>query len=99
MSAIIWNRRQMVQGITAAMAGACVGRAQIGGEPASESVRVGESEVAVSFSGQSSLSKTELLDWVRRSATAVARYFGSFPVSRAKLGISSRPGRQGVAGG
>ena len=39
------------------------------------------------------------MNWVNQSATAVARYFGHFPVPRARLAIAVREGRQGVSGG
>ena len=45
------------------------------------------------------LTQAQLLEWVNQCATAVARYFGRFPAPKARLAISVREGRRGVAAG
>ena len=63
-------------------------------------IRVGESELSITFNGATAdLTQPELIAWVNQCATAVARYFGRFPVSRARLDIAVREGRRGVPGG
>jgi len=91
------SRRQVVRGLTAGLAGVCAGLGQPG---PTEQLRIGESELEVTFGGgQFDLSRPQVLDWVNQSANAVARYFGRFPVPKARLTILSREGRQGVSGG
>jgi hypothetical protein len=60
-------------------------------------VASGNLEVAIA-PGQMLLSRAELLDWVRRSAHAVAVYYGRFPVRSARVLIVPVEGR-GVLGG
>jgi hypothetical protein len=91
------NRREMVRSVTTGLGVAwfCYGQTV-----APNPIRVGESELEVTFSGVASdLTESELLAWVNQCATAVARYFGRFPVPKARLAISVREGRRGVSGG
>jgi hypothetical protein len=68
--------------------------------PEPERLQIGESELEILFAGSTlDLPKEALLEWVRQCATAVARYFGRFPVAKARVSIFSREGRQGVSGG
>jgi hypothetical protein len=63
-------------------------------------IHIGESVLDVSFNaGLSDVTPSELLAWVKQCATAVAQYFGRFPVSKARLAIQVTEGRQGVSGG
>ena len=89
----------MVRGLTSGLITACLSPAQTAtAEP--ERLRIGASELEVTWgSVQFDLPKSDLLHWVNQCATAVARYFGSFPVARARLVILAREGRQGVSGG
>jgi hypothetical protein len=65
-----------------------------------EKMRVGESDLEITLTGaQFDLPQADVLNWVNQSATAVARYFGRFPVPKARLMIAAREGRQGVSGG
>jgi hypothetical protein len=55
----------------------------------SERVEVGGATLDVVISSDEfSLGNSALLDWVRRSATAVAAYFGQFPVSHVRVYIT-----------
>jgi len=55
----------------------------------SERVEVGGATLDVFISSDEfSLGSSALLEWVRRSATAVAAYFGQFPVSHARVYIT-----------
>jgi hypothetical protein len=91
------SRRYIVRSVTHGLAGAWLVRAQ---ETGGEQLRIGGSEIEVRFAGTvPDLDKSALLAWVRRSADAVARYFGRFPVSHARVLISVQDGRGGVSGG
>ena len=90
------NRRNLVQQLTVGLASPWFALAQ----EAPEKLRIGESELEVTFAGVPfDLPRSDLVQWVRQCARAVAGYFGRFPVARAGLTIISREGRQGVAGG
>src|SRR5579871_1627495 len=95
-----YSRRQWLGGAAAGLVGVgCFGQTDAPAGPP-EHVRVGDSDVDVTFRGSSTdLDRAELLGWVQQCATAVGKYFGRFPVPRARLQIVSRPGRQGVSGG
>lgn len=83
--------------MTSGIAGAYLARGQA---TVPERLRIGESQIELSFSGPSpDLSTSDLLEWVRRSGESVARYYGRFPVPRARLLIGVREGREGVSGG
>jgi hypothetical protein len=91
------SRRSAVRGFTAGLASAMMGWSQPGAE---DRLRIGDSDIDVIWgSSQFDLPKAELLAWMNRCATGVARYFGHFPVSKARLTVISREGRTGVAGG
>jgi hypothetical protein len=70
----------------------CAATAQ--GRPArGYTVRVGPSVVEVSIAGGDlALTDEQLLRWIRRSATAVAGYYGRFPVPLVQLNISTQGG-------
>ncbi len=90
----------MVRSITSLAAAAlCSGQTESShDEPAK--IRVGESDVEVTISGaMTDLKQSEVFTWVSNCATAVIRYFGRFPVPRARLAILVREGRRGVSGG
>src|SRR5579871_2831074 len=93
------NRREIVRGITSGLVMARLGAAQVSpGEPESppDRLQVGGADLEVRFGGaRLDLPRKDLLDWVNGSATAVARYFGRFPVPKARLLILSREGRSG----
>jgi hypothetical protein len=95
------NRRVLVRRLTTGLGCACLCPGQVGSatvEP--DRLRIGESDLEVTFSGAPlDLARSDLLTWVKQCATAVARYFGRFPVEKARLAIFSRDGRQGVSGG
>ncbi len=103
------SRRQVVQSLTTGLvtAGFCPGQiapspvgATVAVPTAPERLRIGESELEITFAGaQCDLAKSDLLDWVNQCATGVARYFGRFPVPKARLVVTCREGRQGVSGG
>ena len=68
--------------------------------PVNEHIRVGDSEIEVSIGGAAlDLATSDVLAWVHECATAVSRYFGRFPVDKARLTIAAREGRPGVANG
>jgi hypothetical protein len=91
------SRRSAVRGFTLGLASALMGWSQPGAE---DRLRIGDSDIDVIWgTTQSDLSRADLLAWVSRCATGVARYFGRFPVSKARLSVVSREGRAGVAGG
>jgi hypothetical protein len=90
----------MVRRLTIGIATACLCLGQPATNGPAERIRVGESDLEVTFGGgEFDLAKSDLLDWVNRSAMAVARYFGRFPLPKARLLILAREGRQGVSGG
>lgn len=63
-------------------------------------MRVGKSDLEVTIGGAAAdVTQSELLAWVNQCATAVTRYFGRFPVPKARLAILVREGRRGVSGG
>lgn len=91
------SRRSLVRSMTTGIASAFFLR---GRPTAPDRLRLGESQIEVSYSGPTpDLSKSDLLEWVQRSANAVARYYGRFPVPAARLLISVREGREGISGG
>jgi hypothetical protein len=99
------NRREMVRSVTTGLGltGLCSGflcgqTGESRGGPTQ--IRVGDSKLDVTISGGvADVTQSELLAWVNHCATAVARYFGSFPVPAARLAILVREGRRGVSGG
>ena len=95
------TRRTLVCSLPCALGAVSLSWAQDGAATQAPSrLRVGESEIEVTFGeGSFDLGRDELLHWVNESASAVARYFGRFPVPKARLLINSREGRQGVSGG
>jgi hypothetical protein len=57
------------------------------------------STIEVSFEGDTgAVSRDELLNWVKRAATAVCTYYGKYPVAHVKLEVHVRGG-PGVHGG
>lgn len=61
---------------------------------------VGGGHLEVSFAGQGfDLPRPAILDWVKQSARAVAGYYGTFPVPRARLRIEMAQGERGVSRG
>jgi hypothetical protein len=87
-----------VRSITAALGATvlCSGQADM----TPKLIRVGESELEVTLgSGLATVTEAELFAWVHQCATAVARYFGRFPVPKARLAIQVLEGRRGVSGG
>jgi hypothetical protein len=50
-------------------------------------------------SGHRDLSDPELFKWISDAAQAVARYYGAFPVPRARLRVAFAAGRRGVRNG
>jgi hypothetical protein len=91
------SRRSLVRSMTTGIAGVYLARGQ---SIPPDRLNIGESHIEVSFSGPTpDLSKSDLLDWVHRSADAVARYYGRFPVPGARLLVGVREGRDGVSGG
>jgi hypothetical protein len=88
------NRRNALRVVGAALAGAVYGSGQVTG------IRIGKTDLEVTLHGElANLKQPDLMAWVRQCATAVARYFGRFPVPRAQLTIVVRDGRRGVSGG
>jgi hypothetical protein len=70
-----------------------------GGAQAAERVSVPGGEISVEIAGESAvLDRGALTAWVRKSAQAVAEFYGRFPVARTRLIVTPRPGR-GVGGG
>jgi hypothetical protein len=66
---------------------------------AAERVTVPGGTISVELASESStLDRTALLDWVRKSAQAVAEFYGHFPVAETRLVVALKPGR-GVSGG
>lgn len=87
----------MVRGITTGLVASCFCHGQ--GEGAAR-IQVGQSELEVTRTGGTgALTPAELIEWVKQCAAAVARYFGRFPVIRARLEIAVREGGRGVSGG
>src|ERR1051325_4532111 len=100
MSIGLLTRRQLLGGACAAMAARNADAQPSSPGTDADHLRVGASDIEITFTGASfDLKKAELLAWVNQCATAVARYYGAFPVARARLMLVSREGRQGVAGG
>ena len=67
--------------------------------PAIETLTVGRSALELQFApGFGPAVKAEARAWVRRSADAVARYFGAFPVAQAEVLLTPADG-SGVRGG
>jgi hypothetical protein len=80
------NRRTLLRTLMATPAG--LGHA-LQGTDAPERIQVGGATIDIDIdSGQSELGKTDLLDWVTRSARAVTGYFGRFPVAHARVRIT-----------
>ena len=102
MSSAWFSRREIVRGITSGLAMANLRAAQTIAPDAveREQLPVGKSELEVIFSaGHLDASRSDVVQWVNRSAAAVADYFGRFPVPQARLAILPRQGRQGVFSG
>jgi hypothetical protein len=67
--------------------------------PQHETLKICTSTLDVNFDGTSnSLSRQDLLAWVRRAGEAVCTYYGKFPVSHVRLDVRVR-GNAGVHGG
>jgi hypothetical protein len=68
----------------------------------SQTLTIGGATLQVDFgpsapnSGSFDLPTSEILDWVRRAATAVSTYYGRFPVSRDRILIQPAADRSGV---
>jgi hypothetical protein len=56
------------------------------------SLDVGGAQIDVSFRGEMDLSHADLMAWVDRCARAVTRYFGRFPVAKARITLVAGPG-------
>ena len=66
---------------------------------ADEELRAGDSVLQLEFDrGTFSAGDVEILEWVRRSADIVSRYYSRFPASRATIRLAPQPGA-GVHGG
>lgn len=62
--------------------------------------RIGGSTLQVDFApGTLDLPPSAILQWVRNAATAVATYYGRFPVPRDRILVVPRPGNSGVMHG
>jgi len=71
------------------LTGACQQQVQL----PPETMKICGSTIAVSFDGSSnSISRQDLLTWIRRAGEAVCTYYGKFPVSRTKLDVRIRGG-------
>jgi hypothetical protein len=69
------------------------------GAGARERVTVPGGEITVELTRESdTLDRTALMDWVRKSAEAVAGFYGHFPVATTHLLVTPQPG-SGVRGG
>lgn len=63
----------------------------------SQTLTIGGATLQVDFGpGSFDLPAAQLLDWVRRAATAVTTYYGHFPVPRDRILIEPGPDRAGV---
>ena len=65
-----------------------------------DTVRIGNSVIKVTFApGELAVSHTELMHWIKSAVTAVAGFYGEFPVAKLNLMIapSRRDGLNGVA--
>ena len=61
--------------------------------PQHETSKICGSTIDVNFDGSAnSLSRQDLLNWVRRAGDAVCTYYGKFPVARMKLDVRIRGG-------
>ena len=66
----------------------------------SQTFRVGGATVEVDFSpGHLDLPFAQVIPWVENAASAVATYYGRFPVPRDRILIQIRPGEEGVMQG
>jgi hypothetical protein len=66
---------------------------------ADEELRAGDSVLQLQFDrGTFSAGDAEILEWVRRSADIVSRYYTRFPARRAAIRLAPQPG-EGVHGG
>jgi hypothetical protein len=96
------SRRDLILGITGGRLTLPPLAAQVNapnGEQPTQ-LRIGSSQLEVTFSGPPlKIGRDDLLAWINRSATAVARYFHGFPVAKARLIVISREGRSGVLSG
>lgn len=63
-----------------------------------ERLTIGGGTLQISIQSGADLSDREILDWVRGSATAVAAYFGKFPIPELAIAVSVDD-RSGVHGG
>jgi len=71
------------------LTGACQQRTEL----PPETVRICSSTIAVSFDGvTNSVSRQDLIGWVKRSGEAVCTYYGKFPVPHMRLDIRIRGG-------
>jgi hypothetical protein len=65
-----------------------------------ESLNIGGAAISVEIEpGELSLSRTQVLDWVRRSACAVTEYYAGFPVRNVNVKIVPISEGKGVASG
>ena len=63
----------------------------------SQTLSIGGATIQVDFGpGSFDLPTSQILDWVRRAATAVTTYYGHFPVSRDRILVEPAPDRSGV---
>jgi hypothetical protein len=76
----------------------CASAAEHAAETAKLEVSGGEIEVVFTPSDYR-LSREAILAWIERSARAVSRYYGRFPVRRYRVTIFAAPGRHGVMSG
>jgi len=73
------------------------GAAMAGAQDEPETLEIGGGIIEVRFRGEFDLPRAALIDWVNRCARAVTRYFGRFPVEKARIQIVQ--GRRGGVGG
>ncbi|HEX3437748.1 MAG TPA: hypothetical protein VHT24_13345 [Pseudacidobacterium sp.] len=83
------------------MISAGLDRAQFRGGPpwqhpvvSSQMIHIGNATIQVDFGpGKFDLPTDQIMQWVRNAATAVATYYGRFPVARDRILIEPAPGR------
>lgn len=72
--------------------------AVIGWARGEETIKIGNAAIRVHASPGLPLPASNIVEWVRRSATAVSNYFGRFPVNTLYIGIESG-GDERIGGG
>jgi len=72
--------------------------AVIGSARAEETIKIGNATIRVHAAPGLPLPASNIVEWVRRSATAVSNYFGHFPVNTLYIGIESG-GDEPIGGG